>query len=177
MGLGTLITRTTDTVVAATTSAARAVTAATTSAAGATGGAALGAGLGAVRGAGLGAVRGAADGLRDDAERGSRSAPRRPHRHGTDGHRHSGLAAGARRRRHRLPGQPAHPAPGRPATTPAGHTPPGKGRQKNPDAAVPGRGGPAATRSDPPTCTCPDEGIAGEPLARSHPGMVGAPGG
>ncbi len=57
MGLGTLITRTTDTVVAATTSAARAVT----------GGAALG--------AGLGAVRGAADGLRDDAERGSRSAP------------------------------------------------------------------------------------------------------
>ncbi len=38
MGLGTLITRTTDTVVAATTSAARAVTAATTSAAGATGG-------------------------------------------------------------------------------------------------------------------------------------------
>ncbi len=75
MGLGTLITRTTDTVVAATTSAARAVTAATTSAAGATGGAALGAGLGAVRGAGLGAVRGAADGLRDGAERGSRSAP------------------------------------------------------------------------------------------------------
>ncbi len=83
MGLGTLITRTTDTVIAATTSAARAVTAATTSAAGTTGGAALGAGLGAARGAGLGAargaglgaVRGAADGLRDGAERGSRSAP------------------------------------------------------------------------------------------------------
>ncbi len=37
MGLGTLITRTTDTVVAATTSAARAVTAATTSVAGVTG--------------------------------------------------------------------------------------------------------------------------------------------
>jgi len=67
MGLRTLITRTTDTVVAATTSAARAVTAATTSAAGATGGAALG--------AGLGAARGAADGLRNGAERGSRSAP------------------------------------------------------------------------------------------------------
>jgi len=67
MGLGTPITRTTDTVVAATTSAARAVTAATTSAAGATRGAALG--------AGLGAARGAADGLRDGAERGSRSAP------------------------------------------------------------------------------------------------------
>ncbi len=81
-------------------------------------------------------------------------------------HRHSGLAAGARRRRHRLPGQPAHPAPGRPAT-PAGHThhptPPDTGRQKNPDAAIPGRGGPAATRSEPPTCT--DEGIAGSPLA------------
>ncbi len=66
MGLGTLITRTTDTVIAATTSAAGAVTAATTSVAGATG---------AALGAGLGAVRGAADGLRDGAERGSRSAP------------------------------------------------------------------------------------------------------
>jgi len=167
MGLHTLITRTTDTVIAATTSAARAVTAATTSAAGATGGAALG--------AGLGAARGAADGLRNGAERGSRSAPA------------AALTVTALTVTGILdwplvwpPAAPPSWSTGSPSTRPARHHTrrphppphaPRHGPPENPDAAIPGRGGPAATRSDPApstctcTCTCTDEGVAGWPGA------------
>ncbi len=138
MGLGTLITRTTDTVIAATTSAARAVTAATTSAAGTTGGAALG--------AGLGAVRGAADGLRDGAERGSRSAPAAALT--VTALTVTGIldwplvlaAGGTAFLVNQLTQHPAAPPATRPRARPA---------------AIPGRGGPAVTHSDPAPAPAP----------------------
>ncbi len=67
MGLGTVITRTTGTLVTATTSAGAAVAGSATATAGALAGGAVGAGLGAMRGAGEGIVEG--------AKRGSRSTP------------------------------------------------------------------------------------------------------
>jgi len=176
MGLGTLITRTTDTVLAATTSAARAVTAATTSAAGATGGAALGAGLG------LCAAPPMVSGTARKKKADQPPPPPSPSRRSRSPAFWTGRwywppaappfwSTGSPRPRASNPGNRVRPSgvcPAAPATTRlrfafADHPPPGKGRQKNPDAAIPGRGGPAATRSDPPTCTCtcPDEGIAG----------------
>lgn len=170
MGLGTLITRTTDTVVAATTSAARAVTAATTSAAGATGGAALG--------AGLGAVRGAADGLRDGAERGSRSAPAAALT--VTALTVTGIldwplvlaAGGTAFLVNRLTQHPAAPPPHPPATRPRARAARKTRTPRSPAAA--GRRSPTATLHLHLHRRRSSRLAWGHP---GHPGMVGAPGG
>jgi hypothetical protein len=95
-------------------------------------------------------VRGAADGLRDDAERGSRSAPAAALT--VTALTVTGIldwplvlaAVGTAILVNRLTQHPAAPPPHPPATRPRARA-----------AAIPGRGGPAVTRSDPAPAPAP----------------------